>query len=83
MDELSLLDFVPSVDTDKLLKVGMVFAFVEAPRELDLAILEADDRVGEVEEVDSVGDKNTSLLGQFAHDDLLEDSLFDIGVEGG
>ena len=60
----------------------MVLTLLIVALEFDFAVLEADDRVSQVQEIDSMSDQDSRLLGQLTHDHKLEYALLDVGIEG-
>ena len=60
----------------------MVLTLLIVALELDFAVLEADDRVSQVQEIDCMRDQDSRLLGQLTHDHELEYAFLDVGVEG-
>ena len=53
------------------------------PMEDYSTILDKDHLVDQVEEIDSVGYQDASLLGKLTHEDTFENLLLYIGIQGG
>ena len=63
--------------------MGVVLQRIKAAISLDFTLLEHDDTIGKVQEVDSVCDKNASLVFKHALEHLLEDLFTHVCVKGG